>query len=236
MRKIIFLTMLAASFGVPYFLFEARGVESLVDRWYGRDSSATAEERDGNVDVSYNVDDTLAAQTYAPPSVPATTASYRPNPLLEVAPIMNLEDVLNFNITPAWVLSNWPQVTTGLQKDNLFGYRVPLVTGTDENDVTGSLTYYFGPTQQLEHITLEGDTGDARRLVNLLTTQLGLQPQMATEQGVFLYRKLESEKVVSELRLRPENIMTAHRARQRFQISLALNRPAPARKSFFWFN
>ncbi len=232
MKKLLFLALLAASFAVPYFLFEARGVESLVDRWYGRDGTAT--HRQPEADLGYDLDEPGVGDPYPGPAVEVTTASYRPNPLLEVAPIVNLEDVLNFNVNPPWVLSRWPQVTTGLKKDSWFGYRVPLVTGTDDNDVTGSLTYYFGTSQQLEQITLEGDTGDGRRLVNLLTSQLGLQPVMTTEEGVYLYRKMENENVVSQLRLRPASSLTGNRAGQRFSISLVLNRPAPPRKSFFW--
>ncbi|NIP87150.1 MAG: hypothetical protein GTO03_16955 [Planctomycetales bacterium] len=234
MRKIFFLILLAASFAVPYFLLERRGAESLVDRFYGRDGAT----RTAGADSFSSPDNDPAADTYAasaPSAVPITSASYRPHPLLELAPLMNLEDVLSFRITPAWVLARWPQVTTGLKRDNWFGYRVPLVTGTDQNDITGSLTYYFGPTQQLQQLTLEGDTGDARRLVNYLTTQVGLQAAKATEQGVYLYRKQESDQVVSELRLRPENVAKVPQGSQRFQISLVLNRPPPARKSFLGF-
>ncbi|NIP86484.1 MAG: hypothetical protein GTO03_13320 [Planctomycetales bacterium] len=57
---------------------------------------------------------------------------------------------------------------------------------------------------------------------------------MTTEEGVYLYRKMENENVVSQLRLRPASSLTGNRAGQRFSISLVLNRPAPPRKSFFW--
>ena len=68
----------------------------------------------------------------------------------------------------------WPQVATGLGQLQLQGYRVPLVSGTTEGDVAGSLTYYFNAQQQLQRIAFQGNTGDPRNLIVLLRSRYQL--------------------------------------------------------------
>ena len=67
--------------------------------------------------------------------------------------------------TSAWVLARWPRVSTRLANLDLQGYRVPLVSGTADGDLAGSLTYYFNSQQRVQRITFIGSTGDARPLV-----------------------------------------------------------------------
>ncbi len=43
--------------------------------------------------------------------------------------------VFSFEVTPEWILARWPSVSTGLAQLQLEGYRVPLVTGTGQEDV-----------------------------------------------------------------------------------------------------
>ena len=95
-----------------------------------------------------------------------------PHPLalsLEGTPTPAMAEVLRFDISPAWVLQRWPRVSTDLARLQLHGYRVPLVTGTSQSDVAGSLTYYFNPGQQVQQITLRGTTGDPRALISFLS-------------------------------------------------------------------
>ena len=143
---------------------------------------------------------------------------------LEPAPPFPLEQALNFQMTIPRILGNWPQVSTGIKEDSLFGYRVPFVSGTEESDVTGSLTYFFGTDQMLYRIDFTGDTGDARRLVAHVARSFQMQRQRSAEQGVFLYRTSEEVSTVGELRIRPRTIIHTTRPHQRFEISLHLSR------------
>ena len=143
---------------------------------------------------------------------------------IEPAPAVPLERALSFQMSIPQILGNWPQVSTGIKEDGLFGYRVPLVSGTDESDVTGSLTYFFGADQLLYRIDFTGDTGDARKLISHVSHGFQMQRQRSVEQGVFLYRTSEEVSIVGEMRIRPRTIIHTTRPHQRFEISLQLSR------------
>ena len=79
--------------------------------------------------------------------------------------MLDAGSVFRFEITPEWILAHWPSVSTGLAQLQLEGYRVPLVTGTGQQDVAGALTYYFDARQRLQRINFVGVSGDPRRLI-----------------------------------------------------------------------
>ena len=68
------------------------------------------------------------------------------------------------------------------------GYRVPLVTGTTDADVAGSLTYYFNQKQRVERITFFGTTGDTPRLVAFLESQYGFKREKTAEPNLYVYQ------------------------------------------------
>ena len=74
-------------------------------------------------------------------------------------PVATLEGVLRFDITPRWVMDNWPHVSTTRTDGELDGLRVPLITGTRPQDVAGSLTYYFDKQRVVQRIALDGSRG-----------------------------------------------------------------------------
>jgi hypothetical protein len=137
--------------------------------------------------------------------------------------IRPLHEVLSFDRTPAWVLGNWPRVTTSLADLQTQGYRVPLVTGTREADLAGSLTYYFG-NQRLERILFQGTTGDARQLVTLLGAQFGFSRELTDDPSVYLYRVRRGSRVVSELRIKPAPVIRKSEGNARFDVNLYLER------------
>lgn len=143
---------------------------------------------------------------------------------VEPAPAVPLEQALSFAMSIPQILGSWPQVSTGFVEHGLFGYRVPLVSGTRENDITGSLTYFFGPDKVLRRIDFTGDTGDARKLIAHLSSGFGMDRQLADERGVFLYRTTKKNPVTGELRVRPRTIIQATLPHQRFEIFLSLSR------------
>jgi hypothetical protein len=145
---------------------------------------------------------------------------------LEGPAVRDFGEIIRFDVTTAWVMSRWARVSTGMAQLQLQGYRVPLVTGTAKDDLAGALTYYFGPEQRVRKITFNGTTGDATRLVRLLTTQYGFRRRMANDSGLFVYEAPNREGGVrSVLRIRPTGVVKANQPYQRFQVDLLLEQP-----------
>ena len=114
----------------------------------------------------------------APMGTPIADSTLTPAPLATASagdgasvPVRGVAQVFRFDVTPEWIVRSWPQVSTGLAQVQLQGYRVPLVTGTTENDLAGSLTYYFNAQQQVVQIAFHGTTGDVRNLLALLSNR-----------------------------------------------------------------
>ena len=145
---------------------------------------------------------------------------------LEGAAVSNFSEILRFDVTPGWVVARWPRVSAGLAELQLHGYRVPLVTGTAEDDLAGALTYYFNHQQQVQRITFQGSTGDYRRLTTLLTSYYGFGRRPTNSPGVFLYEVPQSQtQARSYLWIEPSPILKANEPRGRFDVTLVLERP-----------
>ena len=86
--------------------------------------------------------------------------------------VMHFGQIFRFDLTPDHVMQRWQRVSAGLSDMDLHGYRVPLVTGIEETDLAGSLTYYFDPKQRVRRIAFFGTTANPTRLVEFLQTQL----------------------------------------------------------------
>jgi len=140
--------------------------------------------------------------------------------------VVPFEQALRWELTPAWVMSTWPRVTTQLAELDLQGYRMPLVSGTTETDVAGSLTYYFDSRQRLERITFNGTTGDARRLVTFLNREHHFQRRLAKDDpGLYLYQVEQDQRALSELKIRSAPIVKAGSPYGRFEVSIDMRRP-----------
>jgi hypothetical protein len=138
----------------------------------------------------------------------------------------NLADVFRWDVSPPWVLGRWPRVSAGLADVDLQGYRVPLVTGGQSDDLAGSLTYYFDRRQRLKRMLFQGSTGDGRRLVALLATRFGFVREWNNDPSLYLYRVRDGKKVVSELRIQPARVVRADSPHSRFDVALLIARPA----------
>jgi hypothetical protein len=138
---------------------------------------------------------------------------------------LDLGEILNFDVTPVWVMARWPRVSAGLAELDLQGYRVSLVTGTTEHDLAGSLTYYFDKKQQAERIGFHGTTGDPRPLVTLVTGRYRLRRRTTKDPSLWLYQSTWNGKLRSELRIRPARVVRANVPRSRFEIEMMLERP-----------
>ncbi|MCE9604868.1 MAG: hypothetical protein K8U03_08200 [Planctomycetia bacterium] len=140
--------------------------------------------------------------------------------------LVPFEQALRWEITPVWVMSTWPRVTTHLSELDAQGYRVTLVSGTAQSDIAGALTYYFDAKQQLQRITFNGTTGDARRLVQFLVTNHRFERRLLDDPSVYLYQVEQDQRALSELKIKTAPIVRASGALSRFEVSLVMRRPA----------
>ena len=133
--------------------------------------------------------------------------------------------VFSFEITPEWILSHWPSVSTGLAQLQLEGYRVPLVTGTGQQDVAGALTYYFDARQKLQRINFIGVSGDPRQLIGLLATRFHMTRRLASDPGLVVYEAAPAGRgPISGLQVRVAP-MDPGDAYRRYEIEMSLERP-----------
>jgi hypothetical protein len=221
-----FLSFMASAIGVPYLLSSSKELLSGVKSKFSSSSSAeptAVAPPAASASAVADGDPAASAMVLTPPR-PGFDASGKPKPIEGLA-TQNLAEVLNFNGTPGWVMARWPRVTSGLAHVDLQGYRVPLVTGTAENDIAGSLTYYFDKEQRLKFITFQGATGDPRKLIDLVTRQYSFKPEPTSDPGLSLYQVKWNGRPLSELRIRPAKVLRADQPNSRFQVELAMMRP-----------
>ena len=160
------------------------------------------------------------------PPGPPLPGTVPPPPPLEGTPVHSLVEVLRFDVTPGWIISRWPRVSTGLAELQLQGYRVPLVTGTAESDLAGALTYYFNPQQQIARITFRGTTGDMRNVVAVVAGQFQMTRRLTNDPGLVVYEAVHSSNVpASALRIRSAAVLRASEPYKRFDVELVLQRP-----------
>jgi len=137
---------------------------------------------------------------------------------------VTLREAFRFDITREWVYQQWARKSTALSQLGLYGIRVALVTGTELQDVAGSLTYLFGQDGRLQQISFRGRTGDTTPLVMLATRRYGLQPQPTAIVGEQLYQVRRGDQVLSELRTRPSSVLKANSPHDSFEVKLELQR------------
>lgn len=138
----------------------------------------------------------------SPPSIPLGTPDYGATQTLvfpgdangpdlsagplDFVPVTNFAEIFRFDIDPNWIKRRWKRVSTSPGQEGLQGYRVALVTGTNSWDLHGSLTYLLDQNQQVQRITFQGWTGDASRLVKMLTDSFDFQQQPTQLAGYYL--------------------------------------------------
>ena len=149
-------------------------------------------------------------------------------PPVEGVRFHSLGEVFRFDVTKEWVYSNWPRKSTGLADPELFGVRVPLVTGTGLSDLAGSLTYSFNRENQVQHISFSGRTADTTQLIQFLTTTYKFEHRDALA-GEQLYQVGSDDHVQSELRTRPDQVLWSTSPHGSFAVALELERPGSER-------
>lgn len=214
LQRFSLIVPLALAVGVPFVLM-SESTESLrgsVGSWFAAESPPSVAS-EGITDPEVSRVLSLSEQQLSTP----VAASTRPTPAA------SLEGALRFDITPQWIMDNWPHVATTRNEGGMDGLRVPLVTGTQADSVAGSLTYYFDSQRVVQRIALDGITGDERGIVNLVTRVYHLQPE--PQAGVGIYVSKWNGEPTSALWIRRLPVVNAENRFQKFEFSLELNRP-----------
>lgn len=144
-------------------------------------------------------------------------------PSLVGAQIPDLREVMRFDISPDWVINRFSRVSTVLADLSLEGLRVPVVTGTNANDLAGTLTYYFDRQGRLQRLTVHGFTGKPDRLVETMTKHYGLTHEPSLEAGV--YTKRWNSSAIHFLRLTHAPVVYSDAIHQKYTLFLELNHP-----------
>lgn len=209
-RGMLFVMAIGAAIGVPYVANEWGKLRQAV----GGQPGAVANPIVGSA---------AAGALSAPDGSPAQFGLPASDDAINAPPVVELGDALRFDVTASWILGRWPRVTAGLPDEGLQGYRVAFISGAQEDDVAGSLTYYFNRDHVCQRITFQGTTGDARKLISLLITRYGFQREMSNDPGMWLYQIRWNGRAMSELQIRPARIVRASAPNARFEILLAMN-------------
>lgn len=159
-------------------------------------------------------------------AAPPATSGTKPASAASQEKFVDLEQAFRWEITPAWILGNWPRVTTHLAALDSQGYRVTLITGTGQTDLAGAVTYYFDPQQRLQKMVFHGTTGDAKRLVQFLISRHHFERRLTDDPSVYLYQVEQDGQALSELKIKTAPIVRTTSAYSRFEVSLTMNRPA----------
>jgi hypothetical protein len=215
-RSKLFIALFVMTTVLPWVLSTSSGVSGLWSRVMALKGKNEAAKFDP-----------AAVDTEQPVAAAAPGEAVVQKPAKPTTPIHTLDEVLRFDVTTTWVLSKWPRVSANLAELDVQGYRVPLVTGTTDADVAGSLTYYFNQKQRVERITFFGTTGDTRRLVAFLESQYGFKREKTPEPNLYVYqvKSWTWGKATSELRMRPASVVRSDVPHSRFEVALLIDRP-----------
>jgi hypothetical protein len=223
LKRLFFLSVMMGMVGAPYVLSSSsewwKSMTSKASGSASSDKAPTAGE--AHIPGGHSSGYLAAVEQGRAAQVGATST----NRHIEGAPAGNLEEVLQFEGTPAWVMARWPRVTAGLAELDLQGYRVPLVSGTGSDDLAGSLTYYFNKEQKVERIIFHGTTGDPRKLIALVTSKYSFLHEPTKDPSLQLYQAKWHGKPHSELRIRPARVVRADQPNARYEVDLAMKRP-----------
>ena len=221
-RTLAFASVLAAAFGAPYLINKMAGsaptaTDSATGGYFG--STAFSGSEQPGLGNSYNS-----------PAMPGNTnIAGRPSSLgagqvpgLDAMGQEHLGEIIRFDISSSWLASRWPTVSRVSAPTGLAGYRVPLVTGVSEDDISGALTYYFDNSGRVQRIHLVGLTGDPARIEALVTQQYKLEPSRSSFGTV--YQSSWNGKLISALQVTPAAVMRTSDQLNRYKVEMELNR------------
>lgn len=216
-RRLMLPLILIGCFGVPYLATH----KGLGEKFQGAVSSFRGGSQPGGATPVALPQE--MPTSYDEQGQPVTQVSNVPT--LAGPPVVEFGEIFRFDINPNWVLSRWTRVSTAPTASGLEleGFRVPVVTGVNPDDLAGSLTYYFDREQQLQRLHFQGTTGDPSKLIAFVQQYYELQYEESLDAA--LYMKKWNGKPYSVLRVRRSTVVLADNTRNRFEVLLELNRP-----------
>lgn len=223
-RTVMFWTAAAASFGVPYGIYDPNVRETVTSYWNKASDlvpSGQAESAEApTASIPAVGEGNTASASSAVPQI-----GNMPIGKPAAAPVFqDFSHFINFNATPRWIMETWPRVSTTLSDLHYEGMRVPLVSGSGIDDIAGSLTYYFDQDKQLQRITFHGTTGDERRLVSMLTQYYKFEAEPSVAGSLYMVKW--NGDPVSVLRVEPAPVINQNLPHTRLKIDLEINRPS----------
>ena len=224
-KPLIIASLLGASVGVPYVASHSELIKNATGKPPAA-STAYGARPITPVGMSAGAAPGMAwgGQTaQIPAAYPYGTA-----PRLDGAQFTSVDQVFRFDGTRDWVNRNWSRKTTAPTDVGLDSVRVPLVMGTKLTALAGSLTYFFNAQGHVEHISFRGRTGDPTPLVQLLTRSYRFQ-RVEAPIGEHVYQVGSGNEVHSELRLRPEAIVSSSAPQQSVAVELEFAKPGSPR-------
>ncbi len=226
------ILLLAGAAGGPYMMFETKVGQQASTQLFGDGQTTGASSQGGtqggNGEFGSYVAWDATNATVSNATVSNATQLHPLNPALQdlslqQPAIHTLSEVLRFDISPGWVMGNFPRVSTVLADTQLDGLRVPLVTGTAPSDLAGTLTYSFDRFHRLQRLTVQGATGDATRFIAEL--QQHYQMQQVPSLGGLLYQLSWNGQATSIVHVEPASVIYADAAYSRFNVLIELNQP-----------
>jgi hypothetical protein len=158
--------------------------------------------------------------SYGQTTTPLVQPLYPSDAQREETPIVDMAEAFRFDVTPAWVMSRWPRVTAGLYVEKYQGMRVPLITGMREDDLAGSLTYYFTASQHCGKIVFSGSTGNPQRATTTLVQKFGFKPFASDKPGVQRWQIRWNGTALSELTVQPAAVVRNSAPFARYEVQL----------------
>jgi hypothetical protein len=218
-RSMFYFLILCAAVGIPYLSTEWNKTSQwLSNRAGSSDTTPAASDPSAPNSNAAGIGGLAGPNSPVFGAVTPGGADATPTP-----PLVDLAEALRFDVTSPWILGRWPRVTAGLPEEELQGYRVALVTGTRDDDLAGSLTYYFNKRQRCQRITFQGTTGDARKLIAYLTERYGFKQHTTNDPNLYVYQIRWNGSPLSELHIRPARIVRSNEPLARFEVLLAMN-------------
>ena len=144
----------------------------------------------------------------------------------KLSPITPITEILRFDYDPVDIVKKWPYVTAANPELYLQAYRAPLVTGAQNDDLAGVITYFFD-MHTVQQISIRAKTGDFRKLVAHLQKYYGFVQRETQTPAIYIYQQPETfaRKDGSYLWIRPNLAFAEGIEQHRFDVTLVLNRP-----------
>jgi hypothetical protein len=179
---------------------------------------------DADLDAAEPPDAKVAPKEQAEPEVVAHRASAKkeqPSGIAETT-VADFGKIFRFDLTPQTIQQRWTRVSTSVSEEKFQAYRVPLVTGTADNDLAGSLTYYFDRQSNLRRITFLGTTGNPKRIVGYMAKYYGFKQSSGKSGKTVVYRT--RSRFTGELSVSPTEAVGLDGGTANFQVVLSLAR------------